>query len=42
MNMAKYVVDADECEEKPYGERDKPTSQESKVGEEILQSLAKD
>ena len=42
MNMAEYVVDADECDQQPYGERDKVTSPESKGGEQILQSLAKD
>ena len=42
MDMAEYVVDVDECDQKPYGERDKETSPESKVGEQILQSPAKD
>ena len=42
MNMAEYVVDTDECDQKPYGEKDKETSLESKVGEQILQSPAKD
>ena len=42
MNMAEYAVDADECDWQPYGERDKATSPESKVGEKILQSPAKD
>ena len=42
MDMAEYVVDADECDQKPYGERDKETSPESKVGEWILQSSTKD
>ena len=37
-----YVVDADECDQKPYGERDKATSPKSKVGEQILQSSVKD
>ena len=35
--MDEYVVDADECDQQPYGERDKATSPESKVGEQILQ-----
>ena len=38
MNMAEYVVDADECDQQPYGERDKETSPESKVGEQLLKS----
>ena len=37
-----YVADANECDQQPYGERDKATSPESKVGEQILQSPAKD
>ena len=41
MDMAKYVADTDECDQKPYGERDKATSPESKVGEQILQSTAR-
>ena len=40
MDMAEYVVDADKCDKKLYGERDKATS--PKVGEQILQSPAKD
>ena len=42
MDMAEYVVDADECDQQPYGERDKATSPESKVGVRILQSPARD
>ena len=42
MDMDEYVADADECDQQPYGERDKATSQESKVGEQIVQSSAKD
>ena len=42
MNMDEYVADADKCDQQPYGERDKETSPESKFGEQILQSLAKD
>ena len=42
MDMAKYVANADECDQQPYGERDKATSPESKVGETILQSSARD
>ena len=42
MGMAEYVADADECDHKPYEERDEETSLESKVGEQILQSPAKD
>ena len=38
--MAEYVADADECDQQPYGERDKATS--PKVGEQILQSPTKD
>ena len=41
MDMAEYVADADECDQQPYGERDKATSLESKVGEQILQSPVK-
>ena len=37
-----YVADADECDQQPYGERNKATSPESKVGEQILQSPIKD
>ena len=40
--MDEYVVDADKCDQKPYGERDKETSLESKVGKKILQSPIKD
>ena len=42
MDMAEYVADVDECDQKPYEERDKATSPESKVDEQILQSHAKD
>ena len=42
MDMAEYVAVADECDQQPYGERDKATSPESKVGERILQSPARD
>ena len=42
MDMAEYVADADECDQKPYGEGDKATSLESKVGERILQSPTRD
>ena len=42
MDMAECVADANECDQKPYGERDKATSLESKVGEKIMQSPAKD
>ena len=42
MDTDEYVVDADECDQQPYEERDKATSPESKVGEKILQSPAKD
>ena len=40
--MVEYVADANECEQQPYGERDKETNPESKVGERILQSPARD
>ena len=33
MDMAEYVVDADECDEQPYEERDKAKKLGSKVGE---------
>ena len=42
MNMVEYVADADECDQQPYGERDKETNPGSKVGEQLLQSPAKD
>ena len=42
MSMAEYVVDADECDQQPYGERDKATNLGSKVGERIQQSPARD
>ena len=41
MSMAEYVADADECDQQPYGERDKATNPRSIVGEQILQSPAK-
>ena len=40
--MVEYVADVDECDQQPYEERDEATSLESKVGEQILQSPAKD
>ena len=40
--MDEYVADDDECGQQPYGERDKATSPESKVGEQILQTPARD
>ena len=42
MDMVECVADANECDQQPYGERDKVTSPESKVGEQILQSPTKD
>ena len=42
MDMDEYVADADESDQQYYGERDKATSSESKVGERILQSFARD
>ena len=42
MIMAEYVADADECDQQPYGERDNETNLGSKVGEQILQSPARD
>ena len=42
MDMAECVANDDECDQKTYGERDKATSPESKVGEQILQSPTKD
>ena len=42
MSMAEYVADADECDQQPYGERDKATNLGSKVGERFLQSPARD
>ena len=42
MDPDEYVADADECDQQPYEERDKATSLGSKVGEQILQSPAKD
>ena len=40
--MAEYVADADECDQQPYEERGKATNPKSKVGEQIMQSPAKD
>ena len=40
--MAEYVVDANECDQQPYEERDKATKPRSKVGEQLLQSPARD
>ena len=40
--MPEYVDDVDECDQQPYGERDKATNLGSKVDEQILQSLARD
>ena len=40
--MAKSIADADDCDEQPYGQRDKATCPESKVGDQILQSPTKD
>ena len=40
--MAEYLADADECDQQPYGEKDKETHPESKVGERILQSPVRD
>ena len=34
--MVEYIADAEECDQKPYDERDKATSPESKVGEQII------
>ena len=43
MDMAEYVTDDDECDQQPYGERDKATNPViSKVGERFLQSPARD
>ena len=42
MSMVEYVDDVDECDQQPYGERDKATNPGSKVGERILQSPARD
>ena len=41
MDLAEYVADVDECDQQSYRERDKATSPESKVGDGILQSLAR-
>ena len=40
--MAEYVAVADQCDQQPYGESDKATNPGSKVGEQILQSPARD
>ena len=40
--MDEYVTDAEECDQKPYEQSDKEISPESKFGEQILQSPAKD
>ena len=40
--MDEYVADADECDQQPYEERDKATKPGSNVGEQLLQSLARD
>ena len=42
MDMAEYVAGADECDQQPYGGRDKATNPGSKVGEQILQYSARD
>ena len=42
MDMVEYVVDANECDQQPYEERDKATKLGSKVGAQLLQSLARD
>ena len=42
MSMAEYVADVDECDQPPYGERDKATNPGSKVGEWFLQSPGRD
>ena len=39
MDIAECVADADECDQKPYGERDKATSPESKVGDKFYNLL---
>ena len=36
MSMVEYVADVNECDQKPYAERDKETNARSKVGERIL------
>ena len=41
LDLIEYVVDADECDQQPYEERDKATSPQSKVGEQSLQSPAR-
>ena len=40
--MAEYVADTNECDQQPYGERDKAKNLGSKVGERFLQSPARD
>ena len=40
--MAEDVADADECDQKPYEERDKATKPGSKVGEKLPQSPVRD
>ena len=42
MSMVEHIVDVEEGDQQPYGERDKETSLGSKVGGQILQSPAKD
>ena len=42
MSMAEYVADADECNQQPYGERDKAKNPGSKFGERFLQSPFRD
>ena len=42
MSMDEYVADVDEGDQQPYGERDKETNLESKIGERILQSPTRD
>ena len=40
--MAEYVADADECDQKPYEERDKENKLGSNVCEQLLQSPTRD
>ena len=42
MSLAEYVADANECDQQPYGERDKAPNLGSKDSEQFLQSLARD
>ena len=35
MDMAEYVVDANECDQQPYGERDKAKNIGSKLGYQV-------